>query len=77
MAALALAAPALADSKPSPQDAERVRATIAAHGFIGGEIETDDDGPEAFEVDDARDKNGLKFDIKLDKDFRILKIERD
>lgn len=77
LATFALVAPALADSRPSTQDAERVRAAIAAHGFTGGEIERDDDGPEAFEVDDARDQNGLKFDIKLDKDFRILKVERD
>jgi hypothetical protein len=40
-------------------------------------MEKETEGSGVFEVDDAKDKSGLQFDIKLDKDFKILSVTRD
>lgn len=71
------AGPALADSKPSVEEAKKITEALTAAGYSGGEMEKESEATGVFEVDDAKDKSGAQFDIKLDKDFRILSVTRD
>jgi hypothetical protein len=76
-AILALSASiALADSKPSDAEAAKIKETIAALGCEGGEFEKETEATGVFEVDDAKCKDG-QYDIKLDKDFKIIVMTRD
>ncbi len=75
--AFALAVPALADGKPSDDEAKKLTEALAALGCEGGEFEKESEGTGAFEVDDAKCKFGGQWDIKLDKDFKALSLTRD
>ena len=77
IAMFALAAPAFADSKPSAEESTKIKEALAAAGYSGGEMEKESEGSGVFEVDDAKDKSGGQFDIKLDKEFRIMSVTRD
>lgn len=68
---------ALADSKPSADEAKKLGEALAALGCEGGEQEKETEGSGAFEVDDAKCKFGGQWDIKLDKDFKALSLTRD
>ncbi len=68
--------PALADEKPSEEEAKKITEAIAALGCSGGEMEKETEASGYFEVDDAKCKDG-QFDIKLDKDFKLLNMSRD
>lgn len=68
--------PALADEKPSEEEAKKITEAIAALGCSGGEMEKESEASGYFEVDDAKCKDG-QFDIKLDKDFKLLNMSRD
>ena len=76
-AAFALTVPALADSKPSDDEAKKITEALTAAGYTGGEMEKETEGTGVYEIDDAKDKSGMQFDIKLDKDFKILSVTRD
>ncbi len=67
---------ALADSKPSADEATKVKATLAEWGCDGGTIEKETEATGVFEVDDAKCK-GAQYDIKLDSAFKIINISRD
>lgn len=77
-ATLALGATAaLANSKPSADEAKKINETLTAMGCEGGEPEKETEGTGAFEVDDAKCKFGGQWDIKLDKDFNATSLTRD
>lgn len=77
-ATLALGATgALADSKPSADEAKKLGEALAALGCEGGEAEKETEGTGAFEVDDAKCKFGGQWDIKFDKDFKATSLTRD
>lgn len=67
---------ALADTPVSPANAEKIKATLQAWGCSGGKMEQETEGTSVYEVDDAKCKDG-QYDIKLDKDFKVLVITRD
>jgi hypothetical protein len=67
---------ALADTPVSPANAEKIKATLQAWGCSGGKMEQETEGTSVYEVDDAKCKDG-QYDIKLDKDFKVLIISRD
>lgn len=67
---------ALADEKPSEEEAAKMKEAIAAWGCTGGDFEKESEGSGLFEIDDAKCKDG-QFDFKLDKDFRVLSATRD
>jgi hypothetical protein len=67
---------ALADTPVSPAEAERIKAAIEAVGCTGGKMEKETEGSGYFEVDDAKCRDG-QYDIKLDKDFKVIVITRD
>jgi len=59
----------------SKEEAEKVKAALAAWGCeAGAEIEKETSG--VFELDDVKCKEG-QYDIKVDKDFKLLSLTRD
>lgn len=71
------ASAALADTKPSAEEAQKITDALAALGCEGGEQEKETEGSGQFEVDDAKCKFGGQWDIKLDKDFNVTSMTRD
>ncbi|HEX6001577.1 MAG TPA: hypothetical protein VFZ16_19615 [Hyphomicrobiaceae bacterium] len=69
-------AAALADQPVSPEDGEKIQAAIKDWGCAGGEMEQETEATGVFEVDDADCQDG-QYDIKLDKDFKVISITRD
>jgi len=68
--------PAFADEKPSDAEAKSLTAAAAALGCSGGQLEKESEGSGVFEVNDAKCKDG-QFDIKFDKDFKLLNVTKD
>lgn len=77
VAALALLmVPTLAIAKKEEKKVEatkeqiaKIDAALKADGCEGGDIDVGKDG--SFEVDDVKCKDG-QYDVKLDKDFKIM-----
>jgi hypothetical protein len=67
---------ALGDEKPSAEEASKLNEAMTALGCSGGEMEKESEGTGVFEVDDADCKDG-QFDLKFDKDFKLLNMDRD
>lgn len=80
MSSLALAiagsSSALADTPVSPAEAEKIQAALQAWGCSGGKVEKETEATGVYEVDDAKCKDG-QYDVKLDKDFKVIVITRD
>jgi hypothetical protein len=68
--------PALADSKPSDDEAKKVKATLGEWGCEGGTIEKETEAGGTFEVDDAKCK-GAQYDIKIDSAYKLISLSRD
>ena len=66
----------LADTPVSEADAAKIRATLQAWGCSGGKIEQETEASSVYEVDDAKCKDG-QYDIKLDKEFKVISVTRD
>jgi hypothetical protein len=75
-AALVSSTFALADTPVSPAEAEKIKAALDVVGCTGGKMEKEAEGSGYFEVDDAKCKDG-QYDIKLDKDFKLISMTRD
>ena len=76
---LVAASPAFADQKPSADETKKITEVLAAMGCTGQEEiekESRTDGGYHFEIDDAK-CDGAQYDIKLDKDFKLMKKERE
>ena len=67
---------ALADTPVTAAEAEKIKATMEVLGCTGGKMEKETEANGYFEVDDAKCKDG-QYDIKLDKDFKLLSMTRD
>ena len=67
---------ALADKPVSPADAEKIQAALKAWGCSGGKMEQESEATGVYEVDDAKCHGG-QYDIKLDKDFKVIVVTRD
>ena len=67
---------ALADAPVSPAEAEKIQAALQAWGCLGGKMEKETEATGVYEVDDAKCRDG-QYDVKLDKDFRVIVITRD
>lgn len=70
------AAPAFADEKPSDEEAKALTAAASAYGFTGGQLEKESEASGVFEINDAKGKDG-QFDLKFDKDFKLLSVTKD
>jgi hypothetical protein len=75
-AALVSSTFALADTPVTPVEAEKIKAALDVLGCTGGKMEKETEGSGYFEVDDAKCKDG-QYDIKLDKDFKMIAMTRD
>jgi hypothetical protein len=71
-----MAAPAMADRKPTTEERVRIESVLREQGFTRWDkIEFDDDD-KAWEVDDAVSADGRKYDLKLDvNNLSIIKRE--
>jgi len=67
---------ALADSKPSDDEAKKVKAALSEWGCEGGTIEKETEATGTFEVDDAKCK-GAQYDIKIDSSYKLISLSRD
>ena len=76
-AMFAMSSAALADEKPTDEEAAKIKETLAAWGCEGGEIEKEDEGTGVFEIDDAKCKDGQQYDIKLDSNYKLRSMTRD
>ena len=81
-AAIALAATlipmsAMADEKPSADELAKVTATAKAWGCAGGEAEKESEGTGVYELNDAKCADGANYDIKMDKDYKVISITAD
>jgi hypothetical protein len=74
-AALASTA-ALADSKPSDDEAAKIKAALTDWSCEGGTFEKETEATSTFEVDDAKCK-GAQYDVKLDGEYKIISVTRD
>jgi hypothetical protein len=74
--AVTLGSGALAAKQVSPAEAEKIQAALAAWGCSGGEMDQETEGTGIFEVNNAKCKSG-QYDIKLDKNFRVISITSD
>jgi hypothetical protein len=66
----------LADKPVTPAEAEKIQAAMKAWGCAGGKMEQETEATGVYEVDDAKCTDG-QYDIKLDKDFKVISITRD
>ncbi len=76
-AACAIAVPAWADTPLSDEEAKSASAAAAAWGCEGGKWEKETEGSGVYELDDAKCKDGGNYDLKFDKDFKLIVISKD
>lgn len=65
---------------PNQSERQRIERALTSAGYLSwGEIELDRDfGRRIWEVDDARHKNGQRYDLELDAStLKIINRERD
>jgi hypothetical protein len=67
---------ALADAKPTEEEAAKIKDAVAAWGCDGGAYEKETEGSGVFEAEDVKCKTG-QYDFRLDKTFKVLTITRD
>lgn len=71
----ALVEPEPSRRTPRKDEADKVKSALAAWGCeAGAEIEKEQSG--IFELDDVKCKEG-QYDVKVDKDFKLLSLTRD
>jgi hypothetical protein len=75
-AACALSAPAFADAPLSEDETKRATAAAAALGCEGGKWEKETESTGVYELDDAKCKGG-QYDLKFDKDFKLINMSAD
>ncbi|HET6388831.1 PepSY domain-containing protein [Hyphomicrobium sp.] len=76
-AACALSVPAFADTPLSADETKQATAAAAAWGCEGGKWEKETEGTGVYELDDAKCKDGRAYDLKFDKDFKLLNMSAD
>lgn len=64
----------LADTRPSPQEMEKLKSALSAIGCKGGDIEKEKEG--VYEVEDAKCADG-RYEIEFDANYAVIKKERD
>ena len=71
-----LATAALANDKPTNEEAVKVKAALAEWGCESGIIEKETEGTGLFEVDDAKCR-GMQYDLKFDGAYKLISMTRD
>lgn len=75
-AVFAMSIPAFADAPLSDAEMKSATAAASALGCEGGKWEKESEGTGVFELDDAKCKGG-QYDLKFDKDFKLLNMSAD
>ncbi|WP_414464316.1 hypothetical protein [Hyphomicrobium sp. DY-1] len=75
-AVFAMSMPAIADTPLTEEEMKSATAAASAVGCEGGKWEKETEGTGVFELDDAKCKNGA-YDLKFDKDFKLLNMTAD
>ena len=68
--------PARADRPVTDEERPKLVSAVAAEGCSGGKMEQETEASGIYEVDDAKCHGG-QYDIKLDKEFKVILISRD
>jgi hypothetical protein len=76
VAAVSISTAALAEKPVSPAEAEKIKAALQVWGCSGGKMEQETEAGGTYEVDDAK-CHGAQYDIKLDKEFKVISITSD
>ena len=76
VAAVSISTVVLADKPVSPAEAEKIKAALQVWGCSGGKMEQENEARSIYEVDDAK-CHGAQYDIKLDKEFKVISITSD
>jgi hypothetical protein len=76
-AVLTLATPAFADTPLTDEETKSATAAAAAWGCEGGKWEKETEATGVYELDDAKCKDGNNYDLKFDKNFKLLVISAD
>jgi hypothetical protein len=76
-AVFALSAPVFADAPLSEEEQKKANAAAMTWGCEGGKWEKEVEGTGVFELDDAKCKDGANYDLKFDKNFKLLDITAD
>jgi hypothetical protein len=63
---------ARADRPLTQEERAKLLSALAAEGCAGGKLEFDDG---KYEVDDAKCHDGRTYDLKFDRDFRLVRKE--
>ncbi len=69
--------PALADAPLSEEETKKAVIAASAWGCEGGKWEKEVEGSGVYELDDAKCKDGSHYDLKFDKNFKLLDITAD
>ena len=77
MAVLSLATPAFADTKPSADEAAKLTEALLQRVIRAASSRRKPKPPASSKSTMPRTRSGAQFDIKLDKDFKILSVTRD
>lgn len=77
MAVALFAAPAFADAELSAEEAKAAATAAAAWGCEGGKWEKETEATGVYENDDAKCKDGANYDLKFDKDYKLIAITKD
>lgn len=67
---------AFADSDPTAEEVEKIKAAVAEWGCEGGDYEKETEGTGVFEAEDVKCKSG-QYDFRLDGDFKVFAIIKD
>lgn len=67
---------AVADEKPTQDEASKIKEVVAAWGCEGGTFEKESEGTGVFEAEDVKCKGG-NYDFRLTKDFKVFAITMD
>ena len=76
-AAMTFTTPVFADDKLSDAEAKMATAAAAAWGCEAGKWEKESEATGLYELDDAKCKDGAHYDMKFDKDYKLIAIIRD
>ncbi|KAB2910632.1 MAG: hypothetical protein K8F92_09850 [Hyphomicrobium sp.] len=67
---------AVADEKPTQDEASKIKEVVAAWGCEGGTFEKESEGTGVFEAEDVKCR-GANYDFRLTKDFKVFAITMD
>jgi hypothetical protein len=76
-AVVALSIPAFADTPLTAEETKSATAAAAAWGCEGGKWEKETEATGVYELDDAKCKDGRNYDLKFDKDFKLIVLSAD